>query len=197
MGKELTIKESIKDLSPTTDKIDLIIKECMPITQAQEQGMSEALVLAKGMKLLRDIFYNDKNIKATIESMKDTKLGFLTDRSLTAIKKSHGYGKKLEAYSYNEIAECCIEALMKGYRLTDNEFNIIAGNFYAAKNGKYRKIIETEGLTNFSFANSSPVFRTEKRLKNGKPIDIQYAEVQCYASWQINGKTQYKDGLLS
>ena len=191
MKKELTIKDSIKDLAPVTNKMDLIIKECLPITQAKAQGICEALILAKGLSQLRDIFYEDKNIIATIESMKDTKLGFITDRSAAAIKKNQGYGKKLVSYTYHEIAECCIEALMKGYRLTDNEFNIIAGNFYAAKNGKYRKIIETDGLTNLAFANSMPIFKTETRIVNKIPTQVQYAEIQCYASWKMNGKTQY------
>lgn len=189
MDKKLTIKDDVKKVA---EKMDLIIQNCLPITQAKTQGITEALVLAKGISQLREIFRVDKNIQVTIESMQDTRLGFLTDRPPAAIEKSKNYGKKkLVAYTYNEVAECCIEALLKGYRLTDNEFNIIAGNFYAAKNGEYRHIIETKGLTDLIFANSLPIFKTETRLVKGIQTVISYAEVQCYATWKMDGKETY------
>lgn len=185
-NKEITIKESIKDLIPLTNKIDAIVNECLPIVAAERQGISEALVLAKGIHQLREIFRTDKNIKATILSLENTNLGFLTDRTPEACIKSN-----LKPYSYEQISECCLEALLKGYRLTDKEFCIIAGNFYGAKNGRYRKIIETEGLTDFTYANSTPIFKMETRLVKKLPAQVQYAEVQCYASWKMNGKNQY------
>lgn len=186
MSKELTIKDSIKDLMPLTNKIDAIVNECLPIVAAEKQGISESLILAKGIHQLREIFKTDKNIKATILSLQNSNLGFVTDRSPEACKKSN-----LTPYSYEQISECCLEALLKGYRLTDKEFCIIAGNFYGAKNGRYRRIIETNGVTDFTYANSMPVFKTETRLVKGEPTQVQYAEVQCYASWRLNGKMQY------
>ena len=188
MDKDIIIKDDVKKVA---ERMDLIIRECLPITQSKAQGITEALVLAKGVSQLREIFLNDKSIKATVLSMQDTRLGFLTDRSYAAVEKSKKHGKKLTAYTYGEVAECCIEALLKGYRLTDNEFNIIAGNFYGAQNGEYRHIIETEGLTDFTFANTMPVFKTEARIVKGISTIIQYAEVQCYATWKRYGKETY------
>lgn len=188
MEKELVLKESVKKLEEITDKIDGIIKECLPITTAQRQGIADALILAKGVSLLRDFILNNDGIKSTIKAMQDTKLGFMTDRTPDAIEASKKKKYPLTPYSYKQIAECCIEALLKGYRLTDNEFNIIAGNFYPAKNGKYRKIIETEGLTDFKFGTTTPVYKTETRINyQGRPESVEYAQVSCYASWKING----------
>jgi hypothetical protein len=60
-------------------------------------------------------------------------LGFLTDRPK-------------EGYSQEVVKECVIEAVLQGYLPTGNEFNIIAGRFYATKNGLARKVREFPGL---------------------------------------------------
>ena len=202
MNKELTLREEVQ---PIIAKIDNIVDQCLPITQAQGKSISDALILAKGIRELRDLFRSNEAIKATIESMQDTELGFMTDRSPAIIEAAKKKGKKLDCYTYNEVAECCINALLRGYRLTDNEFNIIAGKFYPAKNGKYRKIIDTEGLTDFEFSTTPPLFKTETRLEYGKPTQVQYAEVEAFATWRMNGKkmsignqgsTKGKDDLI-
>jgi hypothetical protein len=178
--KELVIRE---DLNPIISKIDNIISECLPITAAQCRSIRDALVLAKGISELRKLFIGNSAIRSTIESMQDTKLGFMTDRSPASIKKSN-----LRAYTYEEVTECVIDGLLRGYRITNNEMNIIAGNFYPAKNGKFRKIQESEGLTDLTFGNTPPIYKTESRISNGKKEDMQYAEIECRASWKINGQ---------
>lgn len=181
--KQLTIKKSLNALAPVVYDIEAVVTECMPIALSKDQKIGEALVLAEGIMRLREIFYNNQEIENRILSMTNSKLGFMTDRSPSALASN----SKIKPYSYEEIAECCIEALMKGYRLTDNEFNIIAKNMYPAKNGKYRLIIETSGLTEFEFGTTAPVYKTEKRKEYEKMVEVQYAEIRGFASWKIHG----------
>ncbi len=185
-AKRETAQQSVAKMTDVIMEIDSIVEECLPATTSKEQGFKEALVLAHGVRQLRDIF-KDKNIEQIVMAMKDTPLGFMTDRSPAAVAKK----QDLRAYTYNEIKECAIEALLKGYRLTGNEFNIIANRFYAAKNGKHRKITEAEGISNFQITTTSPAYETEIRTQYGKPQTVQFAKVQCYASWKQNGQQCY------
>lgn len=175
--------KAVATIEEVGKQIDTIIDKCLPITSKQAHGFNEALVLAGGIKAMRDIFLNNDGIKENIEAMANTPLGFMTDRSPEALASSK---KQLKPYTYHEIAECCIEAMLQGYRITGNEFNIIAGRFYPAKNGKYRKIIENEEISSFFFTTTSPAFATETRMNYGKPDTVSIAKVQCFASWMQN-----------
>jgi len=167
---------AIITLEEASREIDNIVEKCGPLALEQAQNFSAALGLAEGVKSLRQIFLTHPGIKETVESMQDTRLGFLTDRSPKAIARAKRDSKTLVPYSYEEVAECCIEAMLKGYRITNNEFNIIASGFYPAKNGKYRKIIEYPGVSDFRPATTSP-----------QPDGDRYAKVQCWASWKKEG----------
>ncbi len=177
-------KNAVATIDQATKEIDTVVEECLPITSQQTQSFGQALVLAKGVKTLRNLFLTPE-IKETVESMANTPLGFMTDRSPAAIESSKR--TDLQPYTYDEIKECCIEAMLKGYRITNNEFNIIASRFYPAKDGKYRKIIEDERVSNFKFTHTPPLFCVEDRIEYGKPKQIQIAKVQCYASWHQDG----------
>ena len=180
-GKQLTIKPN-QAIIAVGNQIDAIVNECLPVAAMESQNFVQALTLANGIKALRHIFLTDPHIKETVESMKDTHLGFMTDRTDLAIWKSkQGHGKELKPYRYEDIAEVCIEAMMKGYRITNNEFNIIASRFYPAKNGKFRRIQECEGVTDFQFTTTSPLY---EQGQSG----IQYAKVQAFASWKKDGQ---------
>lgn len=192
-SKELTIRENIKDkdLLSQANKIDSIIEECASLIEITSKRLMDSLVLAKGVSELRNMFHNVEAVKATIQSLQDTPFGFITDKSPIAINTAQKLGKRLTPYTYEEIADCCISALLEGYRLTGNEFCIISGNFYPAKKGKYRKIVETEGLTDFYFTVTPPVYKNEKRIEYGKHIDVLYAQIECFASFRLNNKKIY------
>ncbi len=180
-GKELSITPN-QAIVAVGNQIDSIVNQCLPIAAQQSQNFVQALTLANGIKALRQIILHDKHIKETITSMQNTHLGFMTDRTDLAIWKSkQGSGKELKPYRYEDVAEVCIEAMLKGYRITNNEFNMIASRFYAAKNGKFRMIQECEGVTDFAFTTTSPQY--EAKSQDGK----QYAKVQCFASWRMDG----------
>jgi hypothetical protein len=164
-------------LEQAAKEIDLVVAKCEPLAMMKGESFSAALAIAESVSTLRQIFRSHPEIRKTIQSMQDSKLGFLTDRSPAAIARAERDGKKLRPYTYDEVAESVIEGLLKGYRITNNEMNIIAGNFYPAKNGKYRKIIEYPGITDFQYATTPPQYEPDGR----------YAKVQGYASWKKDG----------
>lgn len=174
----------VMNIDQVITDLDNVIAETNPAIEAKDQGFKTALILAKGIATMRQIFQVPQ-IKDLVVSMQDSALGFKTDRG------PGSYTKK-SPYTYQEVAECCIEALLKGYRLTNNEFNIIAGNFYPAKNGKFRKINEFPGLTNFKYCTTTPLFEFEERLtgykQNQKRETVPVAKVQAFATWELDGK---------
>lgn len=194
------MSNAVATIEQVGTQIDNIVEKCLPITSKQAQGFNEALILAEGIKSMRDLFLNNQGIQANVEAMANTSLGFMTDRSPDIIKANNAKGKKaLTPYTYDQIAECCIEAMLQGYRITGNEFNIISGRFYPAKNGKYRKIIENETVSNFFFTTTSPIFSTEQRMNYSKVDNVQVAKVQCFATWtqdETNVRLGYDDDKL-
>ena len=182
MTKALTIAPD-KAILEVGNRIDVIIGECLPVAVQESQNFVQALTLANGIKELRQIFLTDPNIKETVESMQNTCLGFMTDRTEAAIYKSkQGNNTEVKPYRYKDVAEVCIEAMLKGYRLTNNEFNMIANRFYAAKNGKFRRIQEFKDLTDFQFTTTTPAY--EPKAQDGRI----YAKVQGFASWKMKGQ---------
>lgn len=191
MTTEISLKDSIKDILPITKEIDSILNQCQPIMAGESKGIANSFILAKGIYQLKELLYNDKNLQKTIEYMQDSKIGFLTDRSPAIIAKAKSKGKRIEPYTYSEIADCVLTALLFSYNLFGKEFYIIGGNFYASQYGKYRHVMENKYITDFSYANSPPIFKSEMRIEKSKTVQVQYAEVECFASWEREGKTYY------
>jgi hypothetical protein len=171
-------KYELVPLEEASMRIDKIVDESIPYAAMTATNFQATLKLADAVATLREIFLKHPGIRKTVEAMQDTKLGFLTDKSPRAIAYAKSQGKNPQPYSYMEIVECCIEAMLNGYRITNNEFNVISGGFYAAKNGKYRKIIDHPDVTDFKFTTTSPMYSP----------DGKYAKVQCYASWLQKGQ---------
>jgi hypothetical protein len=67
---------------------------------------------------------------------------------------------------------------MNGLRPVNNEFNIIANNMYAAKNGIYRLVCEFPGISDLEITPSPPVI--------GEKGDS--ARVQIRATWKLDSK---------
>jgi len=191
MTIETSLKDSVKDIIPITQEIDSILAQCQSIMKGKSIGIVNSFVLAKGIFQLKELLYNDKNLRKTIEYMQDSTVGFLTDRSPSIIRKAKEKNKTIKPYTYNEIADCVLNALLFGYNLFGKEFYVIAANFYASQYGKYRHIIENKHITDFSYANSPPIFKTETRIEKGKTVTVQYAEVECFAYWYREEKIFY------
>jgi hypothetical protein len=143
--------------------------------------------MAAAIRDLREIF-DKPEVRGLVESMVDTRLGFRTDQ-----REGDNFKKPIN-YTWPEIRENVIEAMLTGYRITGNEFNIIGKNMYPTKEGKYRKIVEFPGLTGFSPTTTPAQYDQEERTGYKKQREmVQFAKVQCFATWKLGG-TQHRIG---
>ena len=104
-------------------------------------NLSKSYVAASTVAFLRENM--NKEFMAPIMALQGVKIGFLTDKD----KKKDGYNwVKGEGYPLEVVRDVCIDALMNGFRLTGNEFNIIGGNFYPTREGFERVLNEAQNL---------------------------------------------------
>lgn len=117
----------------------------------------------------------DAEYMKPIMALQGTTLGFKTDKDLVRNPSGKGYVKG-DGYPVEIVRRCLIEAVLKGYQPTNNEFNIIGGNMYPAKNGLERKANEWEGLK-YSII---PVIKAFTVEKGSALVDAQI-------KWSIDG----------
>jgi len=160
-------------------EINSVVDQCLPFTSGQIKDFLGSLVIAKGVHELKRVFRESMEIKEVVLSMSNNRLGFLTDRTPAIIAKNRKTGKgPQQQYTYEQLIDPIIEGLLKGYRMSGNEINIIAGQFYAAKNGNFRLIKECPGVEDFQYNNSPPQYSG----------DAKNARIQVWASWRQNGE---------
>jgi len=137
-GGNKSPKVERKAIAEVSEKMDARIAEFVEESKGQSAS-TKAFYLATCIVDLRQIM-NTAEVKTLIRALANTPLGFMCDKPNK---------KDQSTYSDNELLEACCEALIRGYNLTGNEFNIISGRFYAAKNGLQRKVYGLPGLDNF------------------------------------------------
>lgn len=143
---------------------------------SQAGSMAAELQVAQAMFDLRAMLTPD--VMTPIMNLMDTDLGFRTDRDPKQINQKTNQPNI--PYHVDVVRDVVIEAKLRGFHTIGNEFNIIAGRMYAAKNGFRRKLTDGKsfpGLTNFRDSYEVP------RLVGDKG-----ALIKCKASWTLNGK---------
>lgn len=161
-------------------KMQETLDACLPATSKAVQTLNDSIVIANGLNELREFFKNDE-VKRLVETMQDTTLGFLTDRSPDKLKQYNAKKPpewQKHAYTYDEIVEALIPPMMEGYRFTGNEINIINGKGMPVKNGKHRRINDL--VTGFIHSVGSPV----------KDKATGVAKMRCQAKWMKDGHEQ-------
>ena len=104
-----------------------------------------SVVKAKDLELFQKAFVTASAIQelqalltaeymAPIMALQGTKLGFRTDKD-----REGGYPE-------NVVKRCLIEAVLQGFEVVGNQFNIIAGNCYGTKEGYGYLLSKLEGL---------------------------------------------------
>lgn len=93
---------------------------------ASSEEFFKPIVMAMAIKDLREALTPEA--MAAVKELAGTSLGFLTDK------------KPNEQYSIDVIRECVVEAMIRGVGVVGNQFNIIAGRFYMARNGWEAKL---------------------------------------------------------
>lgn len=142
-----------------------------------EAPFKRALTLSKSMADLRALLTPE--VMAPIYGLMNTTLGFKTDRDPHQKTKN---GEYKTPYAMEVVRDVMIEAILRGYRPVGNEINIIAGNFYATKNGLRRRVTNFPGMKEFK-----DVYGVPRVASTGKG-----AVVTCTAIWKLNGAD---DGL--
>jgi hypothetical protein len=164
-------------IEKVSQAIEAAINECGISSVAKLPAFMQAVRMAQGIRSLREAL-SDQFVQVALMPLQGTTLGFLTDKD-----KDGGYGLAV-------VRDCCIEAMLRGFNVVGNEFNIIAGRFYGAKAGLERKVAEFPGLKNLQLQPGVPAINADKG-----------AVVPYSATWTFLGEPmsihcqQTKDGL--
>lgn len=153
-----------------SQSIEEALQECGFDAISKLPTFIRAFRMAQGISALRAAL-TDQFVQTVLMPLQGTKLGFLTDKD-----KDGGYGLHV-------VRDCCIEAMLRGFSVVGNEFNIIAGGFYGARAGWERKVLEYPGLTDLV---TQPGVPSMNQDKSG-------ALVSYFASWKLDGKPMRLD----
>lgn len=173
-----------KNDSPSTPAIFKSIDMALADYMAFDDFSSHA---EKAYKAAQTVTYLRENMTEdfmkNIVSLQGTRIGFLTDRDK---KKVNGQQVKGDGYPSEIIRDVVIDALMNGFRLTGNEFNIIGGNMYPTKEGFMRILNEYSGLS-YDFDIDMPI--QDKSQK--------FATTTAHITYSVNGNKNTKDLKLN
>lgn len=162
MSETNTLQRRREAVLETAKRIDETASAAM-VHFSQAGSMAAELQVAQAMVDLRALMTPE--VMVPIMALQNTDIGFRTDKM----------------YPVEAVRDVVIEAKLRGFHTIGNEFNIIAGRFYAAQKGFRRKLIDGKtfpGLNNFRDIYEVP------RLIGGD----KGALVKCKASWTLHGK---------
>jgi len=157
---------ALAKLDDRAAQLDQIATDNQLATVEDGGPFSGMLRCARGIKALEEAL-DDETMKELVMPLQGSILGFRTDKD------------KDGGYPLTAVRRVVITAALNGFRVTNNEFNIIAGNFYGAKNGLRRKVAEHPGLSGLRMQPSVP------RMKDGGAL------VDYQAEWQISGRADH------
>lgn len=135
------------------------------LNQTNLIGFERAYATAKSIEVLKTLLTPE--YMAPIMNLQGNRLGFKTDKD-----KSGGY-------PVEHVKNCLIEAVLMGLQPYGNEFNIIAGNTYATKEGVGRLLATWRGLK-YSLICAVPV----------PGQDGKSAVVEVTIKWTINQESK-------
>ncbi len=149
------------NLQALTESIDTVVESALPMMRNQRGGVGKALMMSVAVNRLRELV-TPAIVQQHIIPLQNTTLGFLTDQKA--------------GYDVETVRNVTVEALLRGLRMVDNEVNIIAGRFYAARNGLARLVETWPGLTDLRMQPETPA-----------PLPPSGAAVPFVASWKLDG----------
>jgi hypothetical protein len=151
---------------PLMRQVETVTQRLQPEVLAAFSVIEQSVLMAQGLEDLRAALTDDV-MKRYVMPLMNSPLGFRTDST-----------KPGELYNVKEVREAVIEAAIKGFRWTGNEFNIISGRAYFTKEGLARRVREWPGLTNLRMTPGLPT------MKEGGCV-IEYV-----AEWELAGVPQ-------
>lgn len=147
-------------------ELDSVARECRELLCNVDEQFGAAFKFAALTKQLDRLITDE--MMANVMALRGHALGFRTDKD----------GKPTE-YAIEVVRPAFIEATIRGFRATNNEFNIIAGRFYGCKNGFARLVRTFPGLTNFEDSLGVPD-------RQGGRAFVSYV-----ASWLLDGEEMH------
>lgn len=169
----MTTNPNMQAIEKASQSIQEALSECGVEAISKLPMFMQAVKMAQGIAAMRAAL-TDQFVQTVLMPLMGTKLGFLTDLD---------HDKEGRRYGLNVVRDCCIEAMLRGFNVVGNEFNIIAGGFYGAKAGWFRKVSEFPGLTHLALQPGVPYLNQDK---GG-------ALVSYSASWRLDGKPMSLD----
>jgi hypothetical protein len=174
----LTMENAIVLSSTVEQAITSAIANCNALALVGLEPLQQAVRLATGMTQLRRALTDDI-IESIFMPLQSSKLGFVTDRDKPAWNATPDEVRNFKkGYPIPVVRDVLIEAFMNGLRPVNNEFNILAGNLYAAKNGLDRLVSEFPGVSNLDVVSSPPQVNEKGDT----------AKVSIRADWDLGGK---------
>lgn len=154
----------------TITKLDRVASDYQ-LSTAEATPFAKTFLLAQAIGQMRELLTPE--VMQPIMKLQNTDLGFRTDKDPHV--KNRKTGEYNQPYSEAVVKDVLIESTLRGFFPVNNEFNIISGRFYAAKNGVRRKVVQWPGLTDFKDMRGVPA------TKAGGAI------IACHASWKLKG----------
>jgi hypothetical protein len=151
MSSELT-KDKARDAFSNA----LSVGKRYAVELAESEEFFKPIVMAMAIKDIRGALTPEA--MGAVKELAGTSLGFLTDRTPD------------KQYPVEVIRECVIEAMIRGVGVVGNQFNIIAGRFYMARNGWEAKLRKA-GCTQIV-----PTVGRPEDIRQGKPNDNGFAK---------------------
>lgn len=145
--------------------IEQVVSECSLEIISGLPQFQQAIQMAEGIKRLRSAL-DDSLMESVFMPLQGSPLGFRTD-------KDTGGGYRIET-----VREAVIETLIRGFRITGNEMNIIGGRAYFTKEGFERKVYQFPGIGNLDLIPGVPDIRDRDKS----------AFVAFHAHWTLNGE---------
>lgn len=125
-------------------------------------GFQKSFVMAKAISTMKELLTPE--VMKDIMALQGSRLGFRTDKD------------KDGGYSFVTVQNCCIEALLYGFELVGNQFNIIGGNMYPTREGFTFQLDKMKGLTyDIEYPN---ITQTPDKL---------FGSVTALIRWEYNG----------
>lgn len=160
----------------TAERVDALAGQYQDAIAKAQGHTRRALLLARGVQVLRETLTPE--VMALIRELENRDYGYQTDRGPGKGKQ----GTDSPPYPAEVVKGCVITALLQGFFLTGNEFNIIAGRFYGTQAGYRRKLEAVAGISDIEVAPGVP------QSRNG------HAVVRVALSWALRGKRQQLRG---
>ena len=163
MSNQLAISDKFKELSTDLNSAVITVLNSETI-----KGFERAYTMAAAIKKLSLALTPE--YMEPIMALQGNRLGFKTDKD-----KDGGYKEDI-------VKKCLIEAVLFGLQPTGNEFNIIAGNMYATKEGLGSLLKKFNGL-------SYELLPGAVNMNAGKDT----AEATMTVKWMLNNAPQQRE----